>query len=92
MLCFRCEHRSTALEGNGRARHECGQALTSKTACYMYEPCRPVVWMPDPDPNDPRPAGTGYFTRRSYAKRLSKGKLKMRKVKDGWVSYWVRLT
>ena len=92
MLCFRCEHRSRFLEAGCRPRYECGDVKSSKAGCYMYMPVLPAVWEPDADKGDLRPIGSGMFARRSYALRISKGKLKIRRLKDGcWVSYWTGL-
>ena len=92
MLCYRCEWRARYLEEGYYPRHECSDINTSKIGCYMYCPCRPVVWKPDGSEQDPRPIGTGLFARRSHAERLSDGKLKFKKLKNGeYVSYWANL-
>ena len=67
MLCFRCEHRARFLDDQSkkrkhcrRPRFECGEIETSKIACYMYEPTRPILMQKFPK-NDPRPEHGGYF-------------------------------
>jgi len=43
MLCFRCEYRAVFLETGHGPRYECGCIDTSKGACYMYVPSKPVT-------------------------------------------------
>jgi len=64
-LCYRCEVRAMFLETtkwvNGKIKRrgfqprcECGDITSSKIACYMYKPCRPIKVEPL-DKDDPRP-------------------------------------
>jgi hypothetical protein len=69
MLCFRCEHRAQFLENGSQPRYECGQVKDSKSGCYMFKPCKPVLVKSDKD--DPRPQyGPPMISSRSYAERL----------------------
>ena len=65
MLCYRCEHRASFLEGGRRPRHECGVIETSKIGCYMFKPCYPVRM--ERDEGDIRPAHGGYIGARMHA-------------------------
>jgi len=62
MLCFRCEYRARFLETGERHRHECGDILKSKSSCYMFMPCCPVVTKATPGWR-PRFAGALFSTR-----------------------------
>jgi len=68
-LCYRCEVRAMFLETceykDGKmVRHgfqprmECGDITSSKWACYMYKPSRPIRVRPM-DKDDPRPMFAG---------------------------------
>ncbi len=83
MLCFRCEHRATYLEGGARPRCECGNIEDSKVGCYMFKPCYPVKM--ERAENDPRPEHGGYLGARMRVKMVVKdAELKL---KDGWL-HW----
>jgi hypothetical protein len=63
MLCFRCEHRAVFLSAKEKEqapcpRWECGDINTSKIACYMYMPVKPV-WTKPLDSKDKRPRFAG---------------------------------
>lgn len=76
-LCFRCEHRAEFLEDSlhgekhpRRPRMECGDVFNSKTGCYMFKPCKPVVTV-STNSEDIRPRfGPAFLSKREYAKRI----------------------
>ena len=75
MMCTRCEHRAQFLDAlnedyQPRPRHECGDITSSKIACYMYRPCKPVI-MTQLNKDDPRPQHGGYFGCRMRGVKLA---------------------
>jgi len=88
-MCFRCEHRAKFLENGSRPRYECGEVDSTKFACYMYQPVKPIKL--SKDENDPRPQFGGYmFTSRSHVSDTEPDlKAKLQEYKDGNVVYWV---
>jgi len=89
MLCYRCEHRARFFEAKHRPRLECGEVATSKSACYMYQPCRPIV-IQKLDKKDVRPwPASGLFAARSEAVELyTQGQLYSARVPRGIVILW----
>lgn len=69
MLCFRCEHRARALETGIGPRAECKDLELSKTSCYMFTPCFPIITEPL-DKDDIRPRGPSILSRREKAVSL----------------------
>lgn len=88
-MCFRCEHRAQFLESKGehRPRLECGDVQTSKIACYMFMPVKPLV-VEKLDMNDPRPLSVGYFSCRYQVKDIADVKLVAKEHKGGIALLW----
>lgn len=86
-MCFRCEWRAQFLEGGARLRHECGDPTTSKHACYMYQPVRPVVLRRID--NDPRPEYGGFFGCRQEAVRVADVTGMVHRTDNESFPYWV---
>lgn len=82
MLCYRCEMRARFLEKGYGPRMECGDIRSSKIACYMYLPCKPLITT-KLDKSDPRPEHGGYFGSRMKAEDLYEGGLIIKDLGDG---------
>lgn len=85
-LCYRCEHRAKFHEDGSQPRFECGQIKQSVFRCYMFQPVKPIVLIPDKD--DPRKAITGYFAPRSEGRKTDDVELTSKIKEDGWLLYW----
>lgn len=67
-LCFRCDHRAQYLEDGEKPRLECGLIRTTKMACYMYQPVKPVMLSKlDDDDSRLRFRGPMFSSRERYA-------------------------
>jgi len=86
-LCYRCEWRARFLETGRRPRRECGDIKITKSACYMFKPCKLVV-VSKLHPDDPRPLMGGYFSCRYRGVKLAEVELAGKEVKDGVLFYW----
>lgn len=91
-LCFRCEHRANYLENGSQPRCECGDIKSSKYACYMYKPVRPVVLSPlNKEDKRPRFAGS-FISKREKFERIAEGKIKVKILnEDNVILYWSNL-
>jgi len=90
-LCWRCEHRARWWETGGKhqPRYECGQSDSAVHACYMFQPCKPVVierLLSYKD--DPRPLAPGYFSTRFHAVAVAECSMRVKGTDNQPVFYW----
>jgi len=96
MLCFRCERRAAFLSAKDkkhppRPRCECGDIESSKIACYMYMPVKPV-WTAQFESKDKRPryAGPMLSAREKFVNVADEADIKLDIVykKKNTMLYW----
>ena len=87
-LCFRCEHRATALETGTGHRCECSNSTQQVYSCYMYTPTMPVALEKNKEDKRPLFAGTMISARSHSIGIPNKFTLGLTKYKKGYVLYW----
>ena len=88
-LCYRCEYRAQYLETGSKPRYECGEPNFCSISCYMYRPVAPIAVKSSS--GDKRPL-FGMWAVSARVERIADTEtltLLAKKVKKGWLLYWV---